>query len=462
VTESEQDTQPESVRDRAPGLGRARAVSGLGSRRGLWLLFLVAFTLRMAFLSILGSTADAESGVAWDWGWETACVAETILDGEPYGDPWGKGTGASAWLTPVYPGVVAACMFLGGGVTPTAALLLFGLHALLSAATCVLLVALGRALALAQVGLLAGWAFALYPASLWNAVTNVWDTTMIGFAVTGFFVLLLRAGATASGRPGAGACARLGGAFGALLLINPAPLGLLPGVLLYLALRPGKGLSMPRVGAFLAGALLICSPWMVRNQVVLGTPILRSNLGIEFHVGNNDQANGRHQTAFHPSHSERELALYRELGEVAYARASMDTALGWMGENPGRAARLILRRVQIFWVGESPLNDPRTSGSTRAADDPKAWIKWAFHSLSGLLALAGLFTFRRRTAEGLLLRSTLLLFPVPYYLTHVMERYRFPIDPLLVFLDVWVILVLVQYCRSSRSAAALPGDISRR
>jgi len=458
VTESEQDTNQGSIRDRRfeplAGGGEPGRASGLGTRRGLWLLFLAALGLRLALMFVLDSSARAESGVAWEWGWETACVAETLVEGDAYGDPWGKGTGPSAWLTPVYPALVAACMSLGGGVTPMAATLLFSVHAIISALTCLLLVALGRTLGLSRVGLAAGWVFALYPAALWNAVTNVWDTTLVGFAVTFFFVLLLRAPGRSGGRIGNRAAGQVGLAFGALLMINPAPLGLLPAALAFVALRSEPGARVARAAAFLGAALLVCSPWVIRNLSVLGTPNLRSNLGVEFHVGNNDLANGRHQTAYHPSHSESELALYRDLGEVAYARASMQSALDWMREHPGRTGRLILRRMQIFWVGESPVNDPRTTGSTRAAEDPKAWIKWAFHSVSGLLAIVAIFSFRRRTAEGTLIRTALLFFPVPYYLTHVMERYRFPMDPLLVFLDVWVVLWLVERWRTSRKLDA--------
>ena len=421
-------------------------MAALGSSRGLVLLFLFALGLRLAAMLALGFP-DRAQGAAWDWGWETACLAETLLDERPYGDTWGKGTGASGWLTPVYPAIVAGCMLLGGGITPLAAYVLFGLHALLSAATALGLVALGRTLGLGRVGLAAGWAFAMYPASIWYAVTNVWDTTLAACVLTFFFVVLLRLGP----RPGRRPAFLIGLMYGLLLMINPAPLGLLPGVLLYLIMAPvarssgipleaeaKRGVDLLRIVVFLCTTFIVCAPWLTRNQVVLGTFALRSNLGVEFNVGNNDLANGRHQTAYHPSHSERELASYRELGEKAYASACLENALAWMGEHPQRTWNLMARRVQIFWVGESPLSDPRVSGGVSAAEDPNAWIKWIFHMVSGVLALMGLCLFRRRKPEGLLVRTALFLFPAPYYLTHVMERYRFPIDPLLVFLAVWV------------------------
>ena len=61
-----------------------------------------------------------------------------------------------------------------------------------------------------------------------------------------------------------------------------------------------------RFSLFALLALLVCSPWMLRNQRELGTLGLRSNLGVELYVGNNDVANGRHQTPYHPSQTAHE------------------------------------------------------------------------------------------------------------------------------------------------------------
>ena len=90
---------------------------------------------------------------------------------------------------------------------------------------------------------------------------------------------------------------------------------------------------------------------------------------------------------------------------------------------------------------ETPYADPRIDQGLTAAADPNAWVKWAFHMLTGALGLIALVTFARGRPEGLLLRGTLLLFPLPYFITHVSERYRFPIDSLLVFLNAWLVIV---------------------
>ncbi|MCY3000619.1 MAG: hypothetical protein NTV21_02240, partial [Planctomycetota bacterium] len=69
-------------------------------RKALWTLFFAAFAVRLAAALALGGFRVAPGTSAWDWGHEPACIAQAWLDGRGYSDPWGQGTGATAWLTP--------------------------------------------------------------------------------------------------------------------------------------------------------------------------------------------------------------------------------------------------------------------------------------------------------------------------------------------------------------------------
>jgi len=421
-------------------------------KRGeVWALFLVALSLRLIAIVALGSHGDIEGQTGWSWGREPGALGESLFRDGTLSDPWGQGTGPTAWLTPVFPALVAICLKLFGGLTPGAAALLHVIHALVAAGTCLLLIEFGRVLGSPRAGRLAAWMFALYPASIWHAAHTVWDTTLIAAGLLGFLILVLRAGPG----PGVGRSGKLGLAFGALLMINPAPVGILPFIALYL-FPGGRGAEIARrAGAFLGAALLVCLPWMIRNALVIGTPALRSNLGVELHVGNNDAAQGRHEAGLHPSRGGEALDRYRALGEVAYSKQAGEEAVRWIRANPRRFLGLVLRRIQIFWVGESPMADSRVSNGIQPAEDPQSWLKWVFHLSSGGLAIAAAFLFMRGTREGLLLGGVLLLFPVPYYLTHVAERYRFPLDPILVFLDAWLILrILGRRARGSVASSA--------
>ncbi|MFT5152118.1 MAG: hypothetical protein ACI841_002109 [Planctomycetota bacterium] len=413
------------------------------SRRGLVALIGVALVVRVLALVVSDALDPARTGEAWEWGQEMACMARSIAVDGVHGDPWGDDTGPSAWLTPLYPALMAVCIKLAGGINATAAALLFACQIVFSIGTGLLLLSFGRALRAPAAGVIAAWIFVLMPASIWNSAHTVWDTSAVALGLLAFLTFALKVGP----RPKLPQTFALGAAFGGVLFLNPAVATFGPGVLLFL--RAGSD-EEPEVGGgrlarwcvFSAGSLLLCLPWMLRNHAVIGTLGLRSNLGVELRVGNNDQAQGRHEVLYHPSHTPAELARYRELGEREFNRSSGAAAREWVIANPGRFTELSLYRAFLFWFGESPAMDPRGNGRESSAQLALGWAKWAMHSVVGLLALLCLFRFARGHVARPLVLTGCLLFPLPYYVTHVAERYRFPIEPLLVFIVVWVALSL--------------------
>ena len=410
---------------------------GSGARDRLGWLFAAALLVRVLALVASGSASLPDGLTAWEWGGEAPTIATALHEGRGYSDPWGHDTGPTSWLTPVYPWVIAQLMSLGGGLTNTTAALLFLLQSALSAWTCVLVVQLGRRLGHPGAGRLGGWLFALYPLAIWNATSVVWDTTFVCWGVTAFLVVLLARGPDPRG------AAVSGLAYGALLFLNPAPIGCLPAIGAWFVLKRGKR-GLASTAAFVAAAVLVCLPWMLRNLRVLDTLQLRPNFGAELHMGNHDGVHGRPVPwETHPSHVESERALYLEHGEAGFGHEGMRRARAWIAANPGRFAALTLRRVQLFWVGELPSSDPRRSGDVSPAADPASWFKWACFALVGLAALIALARMPLARAERVLLAGSLLLFGTPYYVTFVSERYRFPVDAVLVLLSAWLVLRLL-------------------
>ncbi|MCE9594789.1 MAG: hypothetical protein K8S98_11415 [Planctomycetes bacterium] len=412
------------------------------SVRALGLLFLVALGLRLALLFVLDAPRAAESGDPWNWGHETACLAQSLVHGDFYGDPWNKGTGPSTWLTPPYPAFVALHLELFGGVSRATATALFVSQSVLSAATCLLLVAIGFAFARPRVGWVAGWLFAIYPPSLWHAVDTVWDTTAIAFGVALVVWIFLRA----ARRERVGVLGLAGLAFGALVFTNPAPASLAAAFGVYvLATWRDRASALRGLALFGFTALLVCLPWMIRNARVLGTPNLRANMGVEMRLGNNDTSTGRPVPfRYHPSHVAEELDLYRKLGEKAYGDDCMARATTWIAAHRAKFAELSLRRLQFFWVGDPPTFDARREGDLEARADWKAWVKFAAFGLAGAGALLALFLARLTRAERLFFGVALLLYGLPYFFTHVSERYRFPIDPLVLWLDAALLVRLAK------------------
>ncbi len=412
------------------GLPRARATS-----RALWCVFLVGLSIRLLAVALLSSARVAEGESIWTFGHEAACVAESIRRGDPCGDPWCKGTGPSGWLTPVYPAFVALCLELGGGVGERAAWMLFTAQALASAATALVAGRIARVLGGERAGLLAAWLLALHPLSIWYAVQTVWDTTWVAFALCTLVALSLEAPRPWSLRR----TITIGLVGGLTVFLNPATLAALPVIFVVSFGGLPSRIAWRRALVFTVAALLPCLPWMVRNARVLGSFALRTNFGVELRVGNLGSAGGRHDTTLHPSHSDAELERYMQMGEVRYSQWARDETLAWITDHPVAFAGLCARRAAQFWIGEIPLQDERSEAGQRAAEDPKAWAKWLIALSTGGLALAILSVRWRRSREARWIGAILLLFPAPYVLTHVSERYRFPIEPLVVALIAWEI-----------------------
>jgi hypothetical protein len=62
-------------------------------------------------------------------------------------------------------------------------------------------------------------------------------------------------------------------------------------------------------------------------------------------------------------------------------------------------------------------------------------VKNVLFAATSLVAIAGLFLAARARAPGTaLLTAVLALYPLPFYVTFALERYRYPIDPELLLL----------------------------
>lgn len=430
---------------------------GAGFRRASLALFLVALAIRIAAIALLHAPADAAARGAWKTGYEATSIAHSVASGDGFGSPWlrdeppwNEPSGPTAWLPPAYPTLLAALMRAFDGFGTASMWATFLVQSLASAATACLLVGLGSALSEPRAGRVAGWLYALYPAAIWN-VRTVWDTTLSAFALTAFSCALFRFGRGA--RPSRAAL--LGAGFGVALYVNPAPLALAPVIAWVLASRAANDASarsgaaiLTGIGAFALAAFAVVLPWLVRNERALGAFSLRTNLGVELAVGNSDGADGHYQPRAHPSFHAAEFARYRELGEVRYAAVRMSEFREWLAQHPARFAQLCMRRAVLFWYGVAPPHDPRQEDGLHAADDPKSWIKWMQHAAVGLLALCGALIVCARRAEGRWVVAILLLFPLVYYATHMMERYRFPLEPLLVLLTSVTLLAIVDRVRA--------------
>ena len=109
---------------------------------------------------------------------------------------------------------------------------------------------------------------------------------------------------------------------------------------------------------------------------------------------------------------------------------------------------LSLRRCFRFWSGTGNLDSPRFD---------------ELHALlTSLLGFTGLvFLYRNRmSAFALLMALPLLLFPLPYYITHAEFRYRLNLDPLLTLLAAYAVTQLAAHRPHPRHRSRHPRTAS--
>jgi MYXO-CTERM domain-containing protein len=129
-----------------------------------------------------------------------------------------------------------------------------------------------------------------------------------------------------------------------------------------------------------------------------------------------------------------ESQLLVQQGELPYIHAKEVLAIQFISSHPLQFAQLTVKRVFRFWLG-----------STHSPLPMDAFLP--------VLGLAGITMLRRRSISTLFMLP-LVLFPLPYYITHVEPRYRFVIDPLLAILAGFACESFFAWCARRPAPAA--------
>jgi hypothetical protein len=399
-----------------------------------WFIFLVAFGLRLAVVPFLVGDQLDPARDHWNFGWETGRLARSLASGHGFGSPLFGWTGPSAWMTPVYPTLLAGVFKIFGIYSTTSAYVILSLNCLFAALTCFPLGSIVRATFGQPTAVAAAWAWALFPYSIDFAAGRVWSTALsallLTWAIAGSIVLERELSPSR--------WATWGLLWGVIALTDPSLLTCLAvaGVWLVLRLRH-RGLPWIffwRAGLAAFVFLLVVTPWLVRNQCVFGRFIpLRSNFWLVFYQGNTWDTFDLYPDWANPPHNPAEMAAYARMGEIAYMAEKKEQALAEVRLHPTRFAWTTLRRIVFTWTGYWNL-----SAEYRRIE-PFGWPNFLMTTTLSVLAGWGLLrAFRRVRRFGLLLASVLLVFPAIYYITHPSMAYRHPIDPLLLVLGVAV------------------------
>jgi len=388
-----------------------RSVLALSDRQLFVALFVTALLPRLLLVAVIPHddvTLGELNNVAVSW-------AEHGYLGDPYGFP----TGPSAHIAPGYATIVGVLIRVSGS-RHVGFLLDRILSAIVVAGLLALLPVIARRLGLSRLaGLLASLAL-LIPFFAWLETAGDWEapwtaaSLAAGLAVTWPSI--------SGGRLGARAGVVVGLVWGIALLFSPS---LLPVIVAIHAI--GILRWRPRLRSYMAYAtsaavvtLLVITPYLMRiHRDLGGFAFIRSNLGLELAVSNNDHAQPTLKANLkkgagmdtHPYLNAPESKRVRDMGELAYNRARMAEAKAWISTHPAAFVKLALRRVGLFWV-------PR---SVRP-----------YQTAIFLIALVGAIAYLirlwpRSPYEALMLAAVPLSYSAIYVLVQTEPRYTYPL-----------------------------------
>ena len=395
----------------------------------LWQLclavFLISFAIRIALIFVFHTYRDLGR-------YELERTALSLAFKGVYGNPYAIPTGPTAHVSPGYTLILAAIFRIFGTGVP-AEIVKEVLATFVTSLQYALIPVVAAAFFLGRwTGLIAGLVCAIYPAKFLVQTDGDWETpyTALFLILVCVYAINLWTDEPLTLREGM----KSGLLWGIALLFASV---LLPIFMAFVAtgcwFRRNRLPAALRFSAVQICIVFLClSPWMIRNYFALGSPIAtRSNLGLELHVSNNDEAsadqleNYKHGVydRYHPLQNRAEAEKVRRLGEVRYNREAQQETDIWIENHPARFAALTLGRVEKFWFYTDKTSVPKT----------------IFLDVTGFLGLLGAaYLLWTNLQAGTAVVLILLLYPAPSYLIHVGLRQRYPIDWLLVLLSTFL------------------------
>ena len=317
-------------------------------RRRVWqslpVITLVALALRLVAVGFLYKDTWNDFRDHLLFGFEIGRIARSLAMGHGYGNPMLPETGPTAWMTPVYPYLLAGVFRIFGIYSRNSALVILSFNALCSALTCIPIFLMAQRSFGRSVAVVACWIWALSPYPIYISGGFVWETCLSALLLAILFLWTLQL------REHGGRWQWLG--FGILwgisALTNASTLALFPflaGWALYPLWRM-KGNPQQRLAATLLvvfGLAIAVLPWQVRNYRTFHTPVaLRDNFWLEFWVGNDGHSESWMDEHAHPSINDAELNDFVRRGEIRYMQEKRREALSYLAQHPEQFVTLSL------------------------------------------------------------------------------------------------------------------------
>lgn len=397
-------------------------------------MVLVALAIRLIVMVFLLPEQLNPDRNHWHFGYEAGKIADSIVQGRGFSSPLFANTGPTAWMTPVYPYIIAAVFKVFGTYSKTSAIVLLSLNALMSALVCVLVFLIARITFGDRIAKWSGWAWAFCPYAIYFPVERIWETWLATLLLCLLFLTTLNLeNENRFSRWGV-----FGLLWGFAALTSPAMLSVLPFLaawVIYRRHRQGERWFAVNVVATIA-FIAIIAPWFIRNYEVFHRVVpFRDNMGIVLRLGTKGTTDYWGPYELGPWHNEQEWNEFQQFGELAYFDKKKQQAFEFIRANPGWYVWTSARRAVYLWTGywsfapeylkQEPLDPPNIFFCTTLT----------------ILALVGLWRAMRTDLSGAMPYVLVLFsFPLIYYITSPEVYYRRPIDPFFVILAMVAVL----------------------
>ena len=411
-------------------------------------IILVALLLRLAVITVGHTYRITPRRDHFQFGWEMGRLARSIATCQGFSSPTDLPTGPSAWAPPLYPYILAGVFKVFGVYSALSAWMILTFNSVFAALTCLTLYRIAERMYGVSVARGAAWTWAVFPYAIYWPVRVVWETSLTAFLLSLALLLTLR---MAGEPPSRRMWILFGLLWGVIALTNTAVVSMMPFCLLWLLYRlPRRPQQFVGAALCVLTAVLVVSPWLVRNFEVFGKFILvRDNLPLEMYEANNNQSSGLWTRDEHPGNNPDAMRRFQELGELDFMAEKQREVRQFIGEHPRRFIGFTLERAVYFWI--APPQATIVGGYDLMISRHTNFL------LGAVFAFAGLWlTIRNRTYGAFLLACFLLIYPLPYYLVMPFVRYKHPIEPEMVMLIVYLFWEArkIQICWPSHQASA--------
>jgi len=394
------------------------------------LIVIVALGIRIAFTWNYVNEHPHQALSVIPFMFESGNIAVSVAKGNGFVSPFRVSTGPTAWMTPVYPALLAAVFRIFGIYTLNSYLAATSLNIVFASLACIPIFFAGKRISGTGLGAGAAWLWALFPNAILLTFQSMWEACLSALLAAIILWATLALIETSRVRDWIG----YGLLWGLTLMTNPTLASVLPFLLIWLAYRLHKQrqpwLALPAIA--LCVAILCCIPWTIRNYSVFHRFVpLRSVLGLQLWLGNNPQAQPPWLGNLHPINDEAERQSYIEMGEMNYMRFKKREAIRYIKAHPAREAWLAGERFISIWSGGTshPFSDFATNDSL--------WFRYVllFNLAIAVGALLGIILLCfRLSIYAFPLAVFPIVFPCAYYATLALPRYSLPMDPIVILL----------------------------